>query len=166
MKKVCSFTGHRPSSFDFGYNEGDPRCIELKSELFRAVSNACFEGYRVFYTGMAEGVDLWAAEVVLRVSAYFPDIELHAVIPYTGHRNSICASFLPLYDRVLEFATDVITVSDKYTPTCFKARNYFLAEVCDRLIAVYDPAKTRSGTAQTVRKAEALGKEIIEIKIP
>lgn len=164
MKKVCSFTGHRPSSFDFGYDEDDARCIELKSKLFRAVSDACFEGYRVFYTGMAEGVDLWAAEVVLRVSAYFPDIELYAVMPYKGHRSSIRASFLPLYDKVLEFATDVITVSEKYTPTCFKARNYFLAEVCDRLIAVYDPTKTRSGTAQTVRKAETLSKEIVFIK--
>lgn len=164
MKKVCSFTGHRPSSFDFGYDEGDARCIELKSKLFREVSNACFEGYRVFYTGMAEGVDLWAAEVVLRVSAYFPDIELYAVIPYKGHRSSIKPSFLPLYDKVLEFAADVITVSDNYTPTCFKARNYFLAEVCDRLIAVYDESKTRSGTAQTVRKAQTLEKEVIFIK--
>jgi len=164
MKKICSFTGHRPSSFDFGYDEGDARCIELKSKLFRAVSNACFEGYRVFYTGMAEGVDLWAAEVVLRVSAYFPDIELYAVMPYKGHRSSMKDTFLPLYDKVLEYATDVITVSDKYTPTCFKARNYFLAEVCDRLIAVYDESKTRSGTAQTVRKAQTLEKEVIFIK--
>ncbi len=165
MKKVCSFTGHRPSSFDFGYDEGDPRCIELKSKLFRAVSDACFAGYRIFYTGMAEGVDLWAAEVVLRVGAYFPDIELYAVIPYKGHRDSIHPSFHPLYDKVLEFATDVITISDNYTPTSFKARNYFLAEVCHRLIAVYDPAKTRSGTAQTLRRAEALGKEIVSIEV-
>jgi len=32
---ACAFTGHRPSSFSFRYNENDEKCLKIK-ELLRA----------------------------------------------------------------------------------------------------------------------------------
>lgn len=31
--KKCAFTGHRPQSLPFGFNEADERCIALKQKL-------------------------------------------------------------------------------------------------------------------------------------
>ena len=31
--KKCAFTGHRPQSLPFGFNEADERCITLKQKL-------------------------------------------------------------------------------------------------------------------------------------
>ena len=33
MEKKCCFTGHRPKSLPFGYNEEEPSCKKLKELL-------------------------------------------------------------------------------------------------------------------------------------
>lgn len=161
MKKSCAFTGHRPSGFAFGYDETDARCVDLKKRLFDTVTTLCYEGYRVFYTGMAEGADIWAAETVLRLSRYFHDIELYAVIPFQGHRNQINPAYRERYDKILEYSSQEIIICDQYTPSCYKARNYFMVQECDTLVAIYNEQQPRTGTGQTVRRAKALGKRII-----
>lgn len=163
IKKSCAFTGHRPSAFAFGYHEDDPRCIALKKRLYDAILRHCYEGYRIFYTGMAEGVDLWAAEAIVRLNAYFPDLQLHAVIPYRDHRTSIGAAYRARYDTVLTYVTSFTVISETYTRDCFKARNYYIVEHSDALIAVYAAGQSRSGTGQTVRRAQTLGRRITVI---
>ena len=64
--KKCAFTGHRPQSLPFGFNETDERCIALKqtlrAEIIRLIEH---EGVTHFISGMALGVDMYAAEIVL-----------------------------------------------------------------------------------------------------
>ena len=64
--KTCAFTGHRPQSLPFGFDESDKRCTSLKSvmrdQIVALIEN---EGVRHFITGMALGVDMYAAEIVL-----------------------------------------------------------------------------------------------------
>ena len=56
--KKCAFTGHRPQSLPFGFNESDERCIALKqtlrAEIIRLIEQ---EGVTHFISGMALGVD-------------------------------------------------------------------------------------------------------------
>ena len=35
---VCAFTGHRPKSFPWGYNENAPGCVMLKEVLAVQIS--------------------------------------------------------------------------------------------------------------------------------
>lgn len=64
--KKCAFTGHRPQSLPFGFNETDERCIALKqtlrAEIIKLIED---EGVTHFISGMAIGVDMYAAEIVL-----------------------------------------------------------------------------------------------------
>lgn len=64
--KTCAFTGHRPQSLPFGFDESDKRCTSLKSvmrdQIVALIEN---EGVTHFITGMALGVDMYAAEIVL-----------------------------------------------------------------------------------------------------
>ena len=67
MKTVsCAFTGHRPQSLPFGFNETDSRCIALKMALHDQIINLIeTNGVTHFISGMAIGVDMFAAEIVL-----------------------------------------------------------------------------------------------------
>lgn len=81
MEKTCCFTGHRPHKFPFKYNERHPDCIQLKSLLKREIKKAIHEGYKTFISGMAIGVDIWAAEAVLELRKLHPRIRLVAAVP-------------------------------------------------------------------------------------
>lgn len=54
----CCFTGHRPDKIELGEKE-------IKPMLEKAIDKAIENGYITFITGMAMGVDIWAAEIVL-----------------------------------------------------------------------------------------------------
>ena len=83
MKTIsCAFTGHRPQSLPFGFNETDSRCIALKMALHDQIINLIeTNGVTHFISGMAIGVDMFAAEIVLGLKAIYPNITLECAFP-------------------------------------------------------------------------------------
>lgn len=80
--RACAFTGHRPQNLPFRFNENDDRCIALKQKLRDCIVQLIEqEGVRHFISGMAIGVDMYAAEIVLELKAEYPFITLEAAIP-------------------------------------------------------------------------------------
>ena len=73
----CCFTGHRPNKLDYSENE-------IKPLLETAIDNAISDGYVTFITGMAEGVDIWAAEIVLEKKKENKDLHLICAVPHPG----------------------------------------------------------------------------------
>lgn len=55
----CCFTGHRPEKLSLSE-------AEVKPLLEKAIDTAIENGFTTFITGMAPGVDIWAAEIVLK----------------------------------------------------------------------------------------------------
>ena len=55
----CCFTGHRPEKIGIP----EETVIAL---LDKAISEAIRSGYSTFISGMARGVDIWAAEIVFK----------------------------------------------------------------------------------------------------
>ena len=87
-KCVCAITGHRPSRFKFKYSEDYTLCKKIKAnmlEVFRKVYDE--KEVRCFYVGGALGVDMWAAEQILRLKEQpgYEDIELVVALPFVGH---------------------------------------------------------------------------------
>ena len=85
---VCAITGHRPSRFKFKYSEDYALCKKIKAnmlEVFRKLHDE--KEVRRFYVGGALGVDMWAAEQILRLKEQpgYEDIELVVVLPFVGH---------------------------------------------------------------------------------
>ena len=65
---VCAITGHRPSRFKFKYSEDYSLCKKIKAnmlEVFRKLHDE--QEVSCFYVGGALGVDMWAAEQILRL---------------------------------------------------------------------------------------------------
>ena len=79
--KSCAFTGHRPQNLPFGFREDDERCIALKETLKKQITSLITdENVTHFISGMALGVDMYAAEIVLELKKTYPDITLESAI--------------------------------------------------------------------------------------
>ena len=79
--KTCAFTGHRPKGL--GYPESDGRCTALKEKLRSLIIRMMEEeGVTHFISGMAQGVDMYVAEIVLELKEKHPQITLECAIPY------------------------------------------------------------------------------------
>lgn len=161
---ICAFTGYRPEKFPFGENEADPRCEQLKQELFCEILRMTREGVNVFISGMARGVDLWAAEAVLQIQNVKPSqkIELWAIVPYDRQPLAWSAKERARYQRILEQAARVEYISHDYYNGCLQKRNRYMVDHATHLLAVYDGQP--GGTASTIRYARKKGLEITIIE--
>lgn len=84
--KACAFTGYRPEKLPFGDDEENPGCKRLKQRLFCETLQMTGKGVTTFLSGMARGVDTWAAETVLQLRTVLPPgkVQLWAVVPHAG----------------------------------------------------------------------------------
>lgn len=158
----CAFTGHRPVRFSFEYDENDTRCLWLKQLLRAQILRLVQLGVSSFYTGMAMGVDQWAAAEVLHIKKRHADIRLIAVLPCETQAYRWNQAQKKRYYDVLSSCDEVITLNTYYTPYCMFERNRRLVDYSDYLLAVFDGG-IKGGTAYTVQYAQKKNKKIIVI---
>lgn len=160
MEKTCCFTGLRPRKLPFGSDENDERCIRLKNTLCAKIRELIEnEGVTRFISGLALGVDTYAAEAVLFLKEEYPGIRLEAAIPCADQTAFWSYADKKRYCRIAE-RCDVSTVlQKKYTDGCMQKRNRYMVDNSDIVIAVWDG--TPGGTENTVRYAEKLGRKIL-----
>ena len=158
----CAFTGHRPHKFPWKDNEADPRCIALKETLAEQIATLAGAGVTEYFTGGADGVDCWAAEIVLTMREKNPALKLRCVLPHEGQADRWSDSAQERYHSILERADSVDYVSRQYYDGCIIDRNHRLVESAGLLLAVFNGVR-RSGTGATVNYARKMGKEIIVI---
>lgn len=156
----CSFTGHRPSGLPFGYNEQDRRCKDLKMIMFAEVCQQVTRGVVVFNSGMALGVDTYAAKVVLYTRSIYPHIRLIAVLPCREQDKMWRTESKAEYHKILSQCDSVQFVSEAYSPTCMHLRDDVLVQQTDVMIAIYN-GSGHGGTAYTVEQALKQGKKVV-----
>jgi len=111
---------------------------------------------------MAEGVDIWCAEIVLALRHKDPVLKLHCILPCTMQAEKWSVSSQERYRSILEQADSIIYVSREYHKNCMLDRNRFLVDHASTLLAVYN-GERRGGTAATIRYAQKLKRKIIVI---
>ncbi len=134
---VCAFTGHRSLGADFDADK-------LLSEIQRAIE----EGVDTFLCGMAMGFDLLAAELVLMLKTENPALRLVLCIPCAEQTKHYPQSEALRYRSIELVADESILLSENYYKGCMHARNRYMADEADRLIAYCN--KPTGGTAYTV----------------
>lgn len=162
IEAACAFTGHRPKSFPWKYNEAAPGCVLLKEFLTEQIKVLADRGITDFLSGMAQGVDLWCAQIVLELRKKNPALRLHCILPCEGQESRWAVSAQEHYHSILAQANEVIYVGRKYSRNCMLKRNRYLVDHCSILLAVYNGSR-RSGTGATVRYAQQISREIIFI---
>lgn len=119
-------------------------------------------GVTEYFTGGADEVDCWAAEIVLTMREKNPALKLRCVLPHEGQADRWSDSAQERYHSILERADSVDYVSRQYYDGCMIDRNHRLVESAGLLLAVFNGVR-RSGTGATVNYARKMGKEIIVI---
>lgn len=154
--KTCAFTGHRPK--ELGYGEHDPRCDDLKARLRAEILRLIDEGVTHFLTGMAQGVDLYAAELVLDLKQDHPELTLECAIPCETQAVGWPESIRDRYFSIAERCDKETMLQRCYTPDCMAKRNQYMVDHADVILAVWNGRP--SGTGQTVWYARAKGKPV------
>ena len=158
----CTFTGHRPSSFSFGYDEEHPDCGKIKTLMTTQVLALIENGVTTFLTGMALGVDIWGAEIVLACKKHYPNIRLIAVIPCETQANRWSVEQRERYFNILADCDETIYISRHYTSSCMFQRNRWMVDHASFVIAVYN-GNAKGGTAYTVDYARKTNRAVIQI---
>lgn len=160
--KSCSFTGHRPQNLPFRFNESDRRCATLKNALRVEIEKQITENnVSHFITGMALGVDTYAAEIVLELKKKYPTITLEAAIPCEEQALKWRKKDRDRYFSLVEQCDKETLLSHHYTAECMMKRNKYMIDNSDVIIAVWDG--TPSGTGKTVAYAKSQGKMLVII---
>ncbi len=151
----CCFTGHRPEKLSRS------EC-KIKLELVREISSAVEDDFTVFISGMARGVDIWAAEIVLQLRENGVPVRLICACPYPGFEKNWSSSWRTRYAAILRSADLVRFISPCYSPRCFQIRNEWMVEHSSKVIAVFNGQP--GGTKNTIEYAQQQGVPVRDIK--
>jgi uncharacterized phage-like protein YoqJ len=162
IETVC-FTGHRPDKVG-GYNEDNDTAIWVKAALSRMIRGAISKGTTTFISGMALGVDTWAAEAVLYERINAPQIRLIAAVPFArqgsrwrtpalGRWMSILEQSNLVYNEGKVTTVDTIRhllgVADNYSTkevsSLLNRRNEFMVSQSLGVIAIWDGSSGGTG---------------------
>jgi uncharacterized phage-like protein YoqJ len=152
---ILAVTGHRPPRLG-GYR--------LPNAVFEAVMRSLDEQLlrlqpTAVYTGMALGVDQWAADLCA-----FNDIPYDAILPFEGYEAKWPSESQRVYNQLLEQARNRRFLAPRppegaNVDGLIRMRNRYLVREADALLAVYnrDP---RTGTGKTVDFALSMHKPV------
>lgn len=144
----CSFTGHRPNKLRRAEDE-------IKSELEKEIRSAISQDFRVFITGLAQGVDIWAAQIVLKIRDEGYPVRLICASPFEGFECGWQECWQRQYRDIIRKADLVRYISKEYSRSCFQRRNQWMVDHSARVIAVFTGEK--GGTKNTIVYANKVG---------
>jgi uncharacterized phage-like protein YoqJ len=111
------------------------------------------------YSGMARGIDTIFATQALRMG-----IQFHAVIPFQGFDAAWTPFDQQVLNDLLEQAREVHTVCDEGSKAAYQARNIWMVNHCDLLMAYNVPGQT-GGTANCMSYARSAIKPMRSVDI-
>ena len=159
--KTVAFTGYRPEKMPFAESETDVGYLRFREALSNSIRCLTDYGYTHFFSGMAKGFDMWAAEEVLSFQKNIPELFLTCVIPFSGQASGWTAEEQQRRANILERASSVVTLSEVYKRGCYFARNRYMIDRADLVLCAWDGQK--GGTAYTVNYALRHKKTVVRI---
>lgn len=150
---IVAFTGHRPDKLG-GYKLPNPTYSFVCQQIEKTLKE--LQPEKVI-SGMALGVDQWAANIAHKLS-----IPFIAAVPFIGQEKAWPQPSQKTFNTLIKLAAEVVIVSEGgYAAYKMQVRNEWMVDRCDKLIAIWDG--TPGGTGNCVKYAESKNKEIIFI---
>lgn len=150
---TCCFTGHRPQKI---FENEQAIIFSLEKAIVEAVSN----GYTTFITGMAYGVDIWAAEIVLRLKRKH-NLKLICAVPHPNFEKRWSLEWQERYNKIVSSADEVHCISNYYSKGCYQIRNIWMVDHSSLVIAAYNG--TIGGTKNTIVYAKQKNKKVVNV---
>lgn len=155
LKRVC-FTGHRPGKLQASE-------AAVKAALKAEIENAYLDGFRTFITGMAQGVDICAGELVIEFRESHDDVHLICALPFPGFDASWSFEWKERYQALLQAADLTCTISEEFSRAAYQIRNEWMVDHAARVIAVYN-GDPKCGTKNTIVYAHMQGVPVVYAK--
>lgn len=157
MYTAC-FTGHRKIGGSY-YNPGypSPHWAQLHAYLCAILPVLIQNDVLRFISGMAIGVDMLAAEVVLKLRASYPQISLIAAVPFPSQPKNWPQATRDHYSSILAQVDGVHVCSqDPYSVDKMHIRDRWMVDNSSYVISVWD-GNAAGGTYYTTKYASNLG---------
>lgn len=161
FEKSCCFTGYRPEKFPFKLERGNAEYTKFENKLIETVFSLIDEECFTFYSGMAMGFDIIAAEAVLLLKQRNPSVSLICALPFAGQGTGFPEPWRERHRKILSFADKVVTVSEEYYTGCYARRNAFMVDNSDYVVTWFDGR--RGGTENTLKYAVKKRRHIINL---
>ena len=160
---TCCFTGPRPKNYPWGRDKECEAKIEEKLKI--AVQEAVERGYRHFISGMAAGIDLLSAKIVLQLREDMLErgIVLEAAIPFPDQPRRWKEEVKLEYESILLRCDKVHSIADAFSVAAYRKRDEYMVGRSSLLIAV--EGKPNGGTARTIAYAKKLNREVVYLNI-
>lgn len=132
-----------------------PYTFRIKDALFEVLDR---EKPAAIISGMALGTDqIWA------ICGIHREMPVIAAVPFEGQEGNWPNKSKKLYRDILAKPNvlKVVVCEGGYEAYKMQARNKWMVDHCDKLVAVWDG--TEGGTANCVKYAESIGKQVIRI---
>lgn len=151
---IVAFTGHRPDKIGFW----DPLHPDV-ARVRKALRDGLAKNWPLYaISGMAQGVDTWAAEVCVEM-----DIPFIAALPCDGWGSQWSLPAQESYQALLKKAKEIVVVSSgPYKPWKLQRRNEYLVDHCNRLLAVFDGSP--GGTYNCLVYAAEVKREVVRLE--
>ena len=152
-----ALTGHRPQRLGMPDDELDDKWGEIRGWI---VNNLVYILQTTdsldIYCGMASGADILfgMTSIVLKECNVIP-LRIHCVLPCKDYNSSH-----KYYNDIKLLADEWIELADKFYKGCDNARDQYMIDHCDVLLAVWDGIKS-GGVWSTIHRAQKAGKQII-----
>lgn len=158
----CCFTGYRPSKMPFDFLSENEAYKQFENSLYNAIMRLIGEGCTLFYTGMAMGFDIVAAETVLEIKKISKTpIELVCVLPFPEQADSFSEDWKQRYYNILNNADSRMIISQEYSKGCYQKRNIYMVDNADYILTWFDGRS--GGTKNTIDYARKKGRYVINI---
>lgn len=153
--KTCFFTGHRK----IADNKIEDIKKKLTDNIETLITNQDIEN---FISGGALGFDTMAAEAVIELKSKYPHIKLIIYVPCYGQSSKWTSLQKYRYRTILSKADKIVYITEEgYTENCMRLRN--IRMVKDSFFCIAFCIYSKTGTGQTLRRANAEGMRIINI---
>ncbi|MED4163535.1 DUF1273 domain-containing protein [Halalkalibacterium halodurans] len=145
--KVITLTGYK--AHELGIFSHNHRGITYIKKAFEQQILALIEeGVEWFLISGQLGVELWAAEVVIKLKQTHPHIQLAVLTPFLEQESQWQEASRKKYHDILEAAdfVDSITKRPYEGPAQLRLKNEYLVQKSDGLLVLYDEDKPGSSS--------------------
>jgi len=148
---IISFTGHRPDKLG-GYKTPNPIFLSIMDDIEKTLIE---KGPSKVISGMALGVDQWAASIALKLG-----IPFIAAVPFEGQESIWPDETKKSYKTLLKCACDIVIVSPgSYAAWKMQKRNQWMIDNSDEVIAIWNGSPD-GGTANAVNYCKKVNKPL------
>ena len=162
LQLTCSLTGHRPCKLPWGYDENCESFKIFKEKIKIILNQLIDNGIINFLTGMAEGFDMIATEVLINLRNSYPHIKIIAILPCLHQEKLWNKKQQERYKKIISLCDNKIVISQVYTNNCMQKRNAYMVRHSSILFACYDSI-SNGGTKNTINYAKKQNRKLIFI---